>query len=95
MTFTRNIGIKELTAILVLIGAVYGGIIGIQSIAGGVSAKQIDEHTITTEQKHADQYIDFRAEQNVIRQDVAVTREQVRQIGKDVDEIKQMIRDSH
>ena len=93
MTFNRNMGIKELTAILVLIGAVASGIFGIRSIAGGVSSEQIKEHTIVTEEKHTEQYNEFRVEQSVIQRDVAVTKEQVKQIGKDVDEIKQMIRD--
>jgi hypothetical protein len=93
MTFNRSIGVKEVTAILVLIGAIASGIFGIQTIAGGVSAKQINEHALTSEEKHAEQYNEFRMEQSIISQDVAVTKVQVKQIGKDVDEIKQMIRD--
>ena len=95
MTFNRSIGIKELIAVFVLIGAIASGLFGIQKIAAGVSAEQINKHTLSTEEKHAKQYNDFRMEQSVIRQDVAVTKEQVKQIGKDVDDIKQMIRDAN
>jgi hypothetical protein len=95
MTFNRSIGVKELIAIFVLIGAIASGIFGIRSIAGSVSSEQINEHTIITEEKHADRYNEFRMEQSVIQRDVAVTKEQVKQIGKDVDEIKEMIRDSN
>ena len=93
MTFKRDIGIKELLVIAALIGAVFGGIQGIRGVAASVSSDQINKHTIVTEERHTDQYNEFMQEQNIIKMDVAVTKEQVKQIGEDVSEIKEMIRD--
>ena len=93
MTFNRSIGIKELIAVFVLIGAIASGLFGIQAIAGGVSSEQIKEHTIITEEKHSEQSNEFRAEQSILQLDVAVIKERVRQNGEGLEEIKQMIRD--
>jgi len=94
MTLNRDIGIKEIIGVFVLIGAIYGGIIGIASIASTVSLKQIDEHTIVTEQKHVDQFNELRSEQALMQTDVAVTKERVKTMGEDITEIKEMLRDA-
>ena len=95
MTFKRDIGVKELLVIAALIGAVFGGIQGIRGVAASVSSGQIKEHTIVTEEKNSEQYREFMQEQNIIKMDVAVTKERVKQIGEDVNEIKEMIREVH
>ena len=93
MTFKRDIGVKELLAVAALIGAIFGGVQGIRGVAASVSSNQIKEHTISTEERHSEQYNEFMQEQNVIKMDVAVTKEQVKTISEDVKEIKEMIRD--
>ena len=95
MVLRRDIGVKELLAVAALIGAAFGGIQGIRGVAASVSSDQIKEHTIVTEQKHADQYQEFIQEQNIIKMDVAVTKERVKTISEDVKEIKEMIREVH
>jgi len=95
MTFKRDIGVKELLAVAALIGAIFGGIQGIRGVAASVSSNQIKEHTIVTEEKHSEQYNEFMQEQNIIKMDVAVTKERVKQIGDDVNEIKEMLRDGN
>lgn len=94
MTLKRDIGVKELLLVAALIGAIFGGIQGIRGVAASVSSGQIKEHTIVTEQGHTKQFQELMQEQNIIKMDVAVTKEQVKQIGDDVSEIKEMLRDA-
>ena len=94
MTFKRDIGVKELLAIAALIGAIFGAFQGIRGVAASVSSDQINEHTISTEERHSEQYQEFMQEQNIIKMDVAVTKQQVKTIGEDVTEIKEMLRDA-
>lgn len=93
MTLNREIGLKEIIVVFVLIGAIYGGIEGISRIAAAVSSKQINEHTIVTEEKHSIQYEELRVEQSIIKTDVAVTSERVKTIGDDVKDIKELLKD--
>ena len=93
LTINRDVGIKELLLVFAIIGVIYGGFRGIGEIAATVSQKQISDHTIITEEKHADQYEQMRIEQSIIKTDVEVTKERVNMIGEDVKEIKELLKD--
>ena len=93
LTLNKEIGLKEIIVVFVLIGAIYGGIEAISRIAASVSSKQISDHTVVTEEKHAIQYEEMRLEQSEMQVDVAVTKERVKTIGEDVTEIKELLKD--
>ena len=93
LTLNREVGIKEIIVIFVLIGAIYGGIEAISGIAASVSSKQISDHTVVTEEKHSLQYEEMRIEQSAIKMDVAVTSERVKTISEDIKDIKEILKD--
>ena len=93
VTLNKEVGLKEIIVIFVLIGAIYGGIEAISRIAASVSSKQINEHTIVTEEKHNIQYEEMRVEQSEMKTDVEVTKERVNTIADDVKEIKELLKD--
>jgi hypothetical protein len=93
MTFSRDIGVKEVIAVFVLISVIYAGMEGISRIAARESVKQINEHSLVTETKSTERYNRIMLEQAAIKIDVAVTKEQVHTIGEDVKEIKDILKD--
>ncbi len=93
MTLNKEFGVKEVIAVFVLISVIYAGMEGISRIAARESVKQINQHSIVTDTKSADQYNQIMLEQAAIKTDVAVTKEQVRTIGEDVKEIKEILED--
>jgi hypothetical protein len=90
---SRDIGVKEIIAIFALISVIYAGMEGISRIAGREATKQINQHTIVTEERRSDQYNQIMLEQAKIKTDVAVTKKQVDTIGEDVKEIKEILKD--
>ena len=92
MTLNRDITIKQVITIFALVAAIYGGLQGVSAIAGNVSSKQINEHAISTEEKHTEQFLELRYEQSIIQTDVAVTKERVKTMGDDISDIKEMMR---
>jgi hypothetical protein len=93
VTLNKEIGVKEVIAIFALISVIYAGMEGISRIAGREASKRINEHSIVTEERHADQYNQIMFEQAEIKTDVAVTQKQVETIGDDVKEIKEILKD--
>jgi len=87
MTMNKNIGWKEVLAVVGLIGALYGGIVGIRSISADVAIEKVNEHTIQVEPK----FDEIQREQSIMQSDVARIDERTKGTKATVDRIEEKL----